>query len=122
VKEPARVIRKVILAAILIPIAVVVVALAVANRAVVTLSLDPFNPADPAFALRSPLFVLAFILLIAGVLIGGIAAWLKQRRWRRAARRLEAELREARTESERLRRQLDDAAPRHPLSLRPPVA
>ena len=34
-----------------------------------------------------------FAVLILGVLIGGIAAWLRQGKWRRAARRLDAEVR-----------------------------
>ena len=61
---------------------------------------------DPAFALRVPLFVLVFILVIAGVIIGGVAAWLRQHKWRRNARRLAAELRRTQDEVERLRRQL----------------
>jgi uncharacterized membrane-anchored protein YhcB (DUF1043 family) len=39
-----------------------------------------------------PLFALVILLLIFGVLIGGLAVWLRQGRWRQAARRLEREL------------------------------
>ena len=97
-------IRKIVLALVMIPLALVIVALAVANREIVTVSFDPFSAAEPAFMLRAPLFVLVFVLVIAGVIIGGIAAWLRQSRWRRAARRREAELRAARGEIDRLRR------------------
>ena len=34
-----------------------------------------------------------FMVLILGVLVGGIAAWLGQGKWRRAARRLDGEVR-----------------------------
>ena len=46
-----------------------------------------------------PLFALIIVLLIVGVVIGGVAAWLRQGNWRRAARRLERELRRARAAS-----------------------
>ena len=118
-------IRKVVSAVILVPLGLVIVALAVANRDVVTVSFDPFNTADPAMVVRAPLFVLVFVLVIAGVIIGGVAAWLRQTRWRRAARRLEADLRAARQDADRLRRQLatrEAPPPPHPLSLRPPAA
>jgi uncharacterized integral membrane protein len=85
-------IRKLLAAIILIPLAAALVALALANRHSVTISFDPFNPADPAFVLHSPLFVLAFLLLIGGVVIGGLAAWMKQGRWRRRARRIKTQL------------------------------
>ncbi len=49
----------------------------------------------------------AAVVLIAGVVVGGIAAWVRQSRWRRRARRLAAELKAAHAESDALRRQLD---------------
>jgi uncharacterized integral membrane protein len=115
--------RKIVAAVILIPLGLVLVALAVANTTVVTVSFDPFSASDPAFVMRPRLFVLGFILVIAGVIIGGVAAWLRQGKWRRAARRLEADLRAARAETDRLRAQraAAETAPR-PLSLRPPAA
>src|SRR5262249_56248865 len=112
-------IRKIVLGAILVPLVLVIVALAVANRDPVTVSFDPVN-ADPAFALQPRLFVLALVLLAAGVVIGGVAAWLRQSRWRRSARRLAAELRTARADAERLPRQLAAPPPPHPPSPRPP--
>jgi uncharacterized integral membrane protein len=117
-------IRKIVLAVVLIPLAVLIVALAVANRQIVTVSFDPFSAAEPAFLLRAPLFVLVFVLVIAGVIIGGMASWLRQSRWRRAARAREAELQSARNEVDRLRRELvaRETASAPPLSLRPPAA
>lgn len=118
-------IRKILAAIVLVPLGLVIVGLAVANREIVTVSFDPFNAAAPAFALKAPLFLIVLILVIAGVIIGGVAAWLKQGKWRRATRRLEAELRDARAETEALRRRLDtrEAQPSaSPLALRPPAA
>ena len=41
-------IRKLVSALILVPLAIVLIAFAVANRDIVTVSLDPFDHADPA--------------------------------------------------------------------------
>jgi hypothetical protein len=56
-----------------------------------------------------PLFVLLLSTLVVGVIIGGIAAWLRQGRWRRAARRAETEVRVLRSETEALRDRVDAA-------------
>ncbi len=76
-----------------LPIGVVSVALAVANRKPVTLALDPFRPDSPAYAVTAPMFVVLFAAVVVGVLLGGAAVWLAQGRHRRAARvgRREAE-------------------------------
>jgi Lipopolysaccharide assembly protein A domain len=39
-----------------------------------------------------PLYLLIFVLLIGGVVVGGCAAWLRQGKWRARARRAEAQL------------------------------
>lgn len=96
--------RKLFFLFVLVPLALAVVALAVANRDWVTVSFDPFSSSNPAYVLMLPLYGLALLLLIVGVLIGGVAAWLKQRKWRRAARRLEAENRTLRGELDAIRR------------------
>jgi uncharacterized integral membrane protein len=96
--------RKALAAVILVPLAVIIIAFAVANRQVVTVSLDPFSAEHPAASLTLPLFALVIVLLIIGVLIGGIAAWLRQAKWRRLARRLEREIADQRVEIEVLKR------------------
>ena len=96
--------RRILFFFVLVPLALAIVALAVANREMIAVSFDPFSSADPAFAVTLPLYGLALILLIAGVLIGGIASWLKQQKWRRVARRLEAENRALRAELDSMRR------------------
>ena len=97
-------VRKIIAAVILVPLAVIIIAFAVANRQIVTVSLDPFSAEHPAASLTLPLFALVIVLLILGVLIGGIAAWLRQSKWRRTARRLEREIADLHIEIEALKR------------------
>src|SRR5919198_3492243 len=104
-------VRKIVTVLILLPLAVIVVGLAVANRQSVVISFDPFDQVHPAFAPTLPLYQLMLLLVIAGVVIGGIAAWLRQGKWRRAARLSHAQLREARAELERLRRRGGAARP-----------
>ncbi len=94
-------IRKFISALILVPLAIVLVVFAVANRQTVLVSFDPFDQAHPALSLSLPLFALILAMVVCGVIIGGVAAWLGQGKWRGRARRLE---REARA----LREELDD--------------
>jgi uncharacterized integral membrane protein len=128
--------RKIVIYLILVPLALIIIVFAVANREIVTVSFDPFDTVHPAYAARAPLFVLIFVLVILGVIIGGIAAWLKQHKWRRAARRLHRQLRELHEENVVLRRRLAETEPgagisgaQHPtaqgappLQLRPPAA
>lgn len=96
--------RRILTAILVIPLAAIIIAFAVANRQEVTVSLDPFSMGDPAYSAKLPLFVLIFVLVILGVVIGGIAAWLRQAKWRRTARRLDADVRALHTEIEALRR------------------
>ena len=100
--------RKFLAFAVLVPLAIVIVMFAVANREIITVSFDPFDSAHPAFALKLPLFMLIFVLVAVGVVVGGIAAWLRQHKWRMRARRAEAEARD-------LRARLDAAEPRRNL-------
>lgn len=87
----------------LVPIAIVMLAFAYANRQPVNLLFDPFNSAQPAFALTAPLFLVLFAAVILGVLIGGVASWLAQGRFRREARRQRAEADRLRAELARAR-------------------
>jgi uncharacterized integral membrane protein len=99
-------IRKFLTALILVPLAIIVVAFAVANRQSVVVSFDPFDQANPAFARPVPLYALVLVLVIVGVVVGGIAAWLRQGKWRRAARLAQGEARELRGELDRLKQRV----------------
>lgn len=102
-------IRKIVMVLILAPVAVGFAALAVANRQSVVISLDPFEHTAPALTVSVPLFALVLALLIFGVAIGGIAAWLRQSKWRRKARLAEAQARDLRAEVDRLKRRIGPA-------------
>lgn len=95
--------RKFFTAVIVIPLALLFVAFAVANRHDVTVSFDPFSSGDPGLSWPVPLFVLLLAAAILGVIAGGIATWIGQRRWRRAARRHLADVEAARAELATLR-------------------
>jgi uncharacterized integral membrane protein len=84
--------RKIVAAITLVPLAVIIVAFAVANRQTVTVSFDPFSASEPVPAVTLPLFAVIILVLILGILIGGLASWVRQGRWRSAARRFEREL------------------------------
>ena len=108
--------RKFFNAVVLIPLGVIFVIFAVANRHLVTVSFDPFNSQDSALSLTLPLFVVIIVVAILGVVAGGLATWFGQRRWRRAARQHEADAREMRAQladwrANALSRQRDSALP-----------
>ena len=90
--------RKFFMGLVLIPLGLIFVVFAVANRHLVTVSFDPFNSSDPSVGFRLPLFVLIIGVAIAGVAAGGSATWFRQRHWRRAARQHEADARQARAQ------------------------
>ncbi len=84
-------IRRFLKAMIMIPAAVALVALAIANWRPVTVSFDPFDSSDPDLTVTVPLYLAGFTVLIAGVVLGGFATWLKQGSQRRIGSRLAAE-------------------------------
>jgi uncharacterized integral membrane protein len=123
----AGTLRRIVAAIVLVFLAVLIIAFAVANRQDVTVSLDPFNSSPPAASVTRPLFVVVIAVLILGVVIGGIAAWLRQTKWRRTARRLEREATALRGEIDTLKRagtpvRIPDAIdPPERLRLTPPL-
>lgn len=105
---------------VFVPVAVVLVALAVANRAPVPFTIDPFNPGNPGLTVSLPLFVYMFGALLAGLVAGSIATWLRQGHYRKAAR-------ESAAEARALRQQALNAPPAGPApssgpALPPPAA
>ena len=95
--------RKFLKALIIIPLALILIIFAVANRHFVTVSFDPFNATTPAVAVQMPLFALIIAVAILGVIAGGLATWFGQRHWRRSARRHEADARDAKAQLADLR-------------------
>jgi uncharacterized integral membrane protein len=85
-------------------VALMGIVFAVANRGVVSVSLDPFDTEAPFLAFDVPLFLLVFGALALGVIIGGLADWLSQGRLRR-------EMREEKKQTKRLERALEESSP-----------
>jgi uncharacterized integral membrane protein len=90
--------RKLLNTLVWVTLGLIFIVFAVANRHLVTVSLDPFNSSDPSLGFTLPLFGVIIAFTMAGVLAGGSATWLRQRRWRRAARQQEAEARQLRAQ------------------------
>ena len=90
-----------------LPIAIVLVSLAVANRDPVRLVLDPFRPEAPALSIALPLYAYLLGALICGVALGGLATWTTQGRWRKTARAKSQDAMRWQAEADRLARERD---------------
>jgi uncharacterized protein HemY len=102
--------RRIVRLFVILPAVAVLVGIGLANTQDVRLGLDPFRPDDPALSLVLPFYVWLLAALIVGVVVGGLATWGTQARWRRSARRSEAEAQRWRAEVERLERERQLAA------------
>lgn len=89
-------VNRIVLVLVLVPLAVILIALAVANRGTVAFTLDPFNPGNPGLTAQLPLFVLLFAAAAVGLVVGSAATWWKQGRYRKLARRRDREVQELR--------------------------
>ena len=79
-------VRKIVSLVVVLPLGVLLVILAVANRASVNLALNPFNPADQALSVSAPLFVFLIVAVMLGVLLGATVTWFTQGKHRKKAR------------------------------------
>ncbi|MDX6804622.1 LapA family protein [Terrihabitans rhizophilus] len=91
---------------LVLPVAALLILLALANRAPVTLSLDPFSPEVSAYSIQLPLFVVIVAAIALGLIIGSLADWISQGRYRREARDRKYEVRRLEEEAARLRAQV----------------
>lgn len=89
------------------PLAVALIALAISNRHKAQLVLDPFHPETPRLALELPFYAFIFTALILGVVLGGVATWMSQGRFRKLARVRAAEAKRWHAEADRLTRERD---------------
>lgn len=101
--------RKFVWLFLVLPAGVILVALALANRHTARLNLDPFSSQNPFLAFDAPLFVFLIGALLVGLIMGGMLTWLKQGRWRKAARRNERDADTLRAMNRQLDEQLSAA-------------
>jgi hypothetical protein len=98
--------RKFFAGLVLVPLGVLLGALAVVNRKPVMIGLNPFD-SNSGFGMEAPLFLLLLGAFALGLVIGGLATWFGQGKWRKTAR---AEAREASTwrrQADRLEKELE---------------
>jgi uncharacterized integral membrane protein len=95
---------------LLVPLAVLLIVLSVANRDPVALRLDPFNAQNPALALELPFFVHLFAAVAVGAIAGGVIVWLRQGRFRREAKERRNEAARWRSETEAQKKRADELA------------
>jgi uncharacterized integral membrane protein len=65
---------------VVVPVVALATVVAVANRQAVEFSLDPIST-EPTIAFSLPLYLLVFLTLLLGVVLGGVTV-----AWRRASR------------------------------------
>ncbi|MBB4348881.1 MULTISPECIES: lipopolysaccharide assembly protein LapA domain-containing protein [Rhizobiaceae] len=78
--------KRIVSLVVFVPIGIVLIVLAVANRQVVTLALNPFRPQDSILSVSAPFFVFVFLAILVGMVIGASVTWWKQGHYRRQAR------------------------------------
>jgi Lipopolysaccharide assembly protein A domain len=99
--------RKLILALVVIPLGVVLIALAVVNRKPALLILDPLGGTESGLSLQAPLFLLLLGSFALGLVVGGIVTWIGQGKWRRLAREETRQARDWRRQADRLEKELE---------------
>jgi uncharacterized integral membrane protein len=103
--------RRILSLLVAFPLGAALVAIAVSNRHPVQLILDPFRPETPALSVELPFYAYLLGALVTGVVLGGIATWVGQSRWRRTARTQGQRAARFQAEADRLSRERDiDAA------------
>lgn len=88
---------------ITLPLTILFVVFAIANRQSVTVNFWPFG-----IALDMPLFMLALGLLACGAVVGGLLTWFPLLRWRARAKSRERRVAELESRLEQARSSVDE--------------
>jgi len=99
--------KRFLLLLLLVPIGIVIIALAVANRQSVNLALPPELGFDPVSV---PVFALIFTTLLVGMVIGSCATWFKQGKHRKEARVAKVECTKLTFEAEKQKKRAESLA------------
>jgi uncharacterized integral membrane protein len=94
--------RRIVGWVVLVPLCVVLIVFALANRQLVVVNFNPFVPSEALSTpgVGVPFFLVLFTVLLLGVVLGGVATWFAQSHHRRDERSF-------RRETERLSREVD---------------
>ncbi len=95
---------------LLAPVAVVIIAFAIGNRHSVKVVADPTAMVFAPLHVEAPLYLVVLVSLMVGTIVGGVAAWMKQGKYRKAARTARADSKKLEAETERLRSQVSTLA------------
>ena len=101
--------RRILRWVIWLPVAIVVISFAVANRQWTRLSLDPFSSTTPFLTIEMPLWALFIFGVFIGLLVGWVACWFAQGKHRKLSR-------ERRGEITRLQSEIESAKNPAPIS------
>lgn len=75
-----------------LPTAIILIAFALANRQIITISFDPIAKDAPFFAFSAPIWTLLFAGIFLGLVIGWVGSWISQGKWRKAAKQARHDL------------------------------
>jgi Mn2+/Fe2+ NRAMP family transporter len=78
--------KRIVNIVILVPLAIILIVLCVANRQWVTLALNPFRPDDQLLSTSAPFFAFLLLAFLLGAVVGSAATWVSQGRHRKRAR------------------------------------
>ncbi len=101
--------KRIIALLILLPVAIIIVALALANRQPITLAV-PNLDGSVLMSAQAPLFAILFAVLFLGMIIGSLGTWVRQSKHRKAARENSVEATKAGFEARKQRERADELA------------
>ena len=78
--------RRILRWIIWLPVAIIVISFAVANRQWTRLSLDPFSSTSPFLTIEMPLWLLFIVGVFIGLVVGWAMCWFAQGKHRKLAR------------------------------------
>ncbi|WP_332065243.1 LapA family protein [Bartonella sp. CB189] len=84
--------KRILLAIILVPLAILLIAFIMANRQMVILTINPFRINSENFTYQAPLFIWLFVFFSLGVLLSGIISWFTCMKCKKALKESKAEL------------------------------
>jgi uncharacterized integral membrane protein len=95
--------RSILRIIVFVPLGLILLFFAMANRGAVRIGLDPFASGESAPSFEAPLFLVVLASAAVGVVAGSLSSWVSNRRYRREAREARNDAKKARAEAQELR-------------------